>query len=135
MSKFERQIKQFNDKALDRAKRTFRGSVQHVVNEAQAEQPAGRMRRDTGFLINSGGAGINEMPRGPTENPEGAQVSSRVTGMGLTEALGRWQPGDTFFWGWTAGYSAIRESKDGFMRGAAEKWNSIVASVARRVGR
>ncbi|HSH29281.1 MAG TPA: hypothetical protein VK971_05170 [Thiohalobacter sp.] len=134
--KFADQIAKHTKEYERRMTGVFRESAQEVVNRAQTPvSKNGRMRIDTGFLRASGGAGINQMPSGPTSNERGGPASSRVTGMGLTEALGRWKPGDTFFWGWTANYAAIREYKDGFMRGAAEKWDSIVASVARRVGK
>lgn len=134
--KFADQIAKHRKEYERRMTAVFRESAQQVANDSRTVQSkGGRLPLDTGFLRASAGAGINQMPSGPTENESGGPVSNRVTGMGLTEALARWKPGDTFYFGFSAMYGRYMEYRYGFVRGAAEKWQSIVKSVARRVGR
>lgn len=124
---FADQIRRHSRNYQDRFRRVYRQSVEETVNDAQtATTDGGRMRVDTGFLRDSGGAALNQMPSGPSKQGETGQ-----TGMSLAEGLARWQPGDTFNWGWSANYARPREYKDGFMRGATDKWTDTVNRVAR----
>ena len=93
------------------------------------------MRVDTGFLRASQAYKIGSLPEGPTRGDKGKKYSGPV-GDG-PEVLLDWEPGDTTFVGWTAGYARIREYKDGFLRLAVQKWKKIVAknvALARRAG-
>ena len=109
-----------------------RASIQDVVNRAQEPTAkGGRMRVDTGFLRASGGAALNQMPSGPTSADDAVSGGSQ-TGQPLAVALARMKPGDSLYWGWSANYARPREFKDGFARGAAEKWPEIVDSVANQ---
>lgn len=100
------------------------------------------MRVDTGFLRASGGAALGQMPRGPAEatkrraaGDKTSQLYDRneaLTGRPLIVILSVWDQTEPLYYGWSASYARIRESKDGFMRLAAQNWDDIVASNARR---
>lgn len=131
---FSEEIAKLTTKYKKRTRAVFRDSALEVVNTAQTPvKQGGRMRVDTNFLRMSGGANLNSLPVGPSENPTpGQNVSGRVTGQDEILILSRWQPGDTFFFGWSASYAAVRESKDAFVRGATEKWPEIVNKNAAK---
>ena len=134
---FSKRVDNLTKEYERRMRGVFRQSVQDTVNTAQTVRPdGGRMRFDTGFLKASGGASLNRLPSGPSQGT-GAPLSpsARLTGTSLTEALARWKPGDLVFWGWSANYARPREYKDGFMRGAAEKWKDTVNKNARKAAR
>jgi hypothetical protein len=155
MGKFENQITQFARKYEKRYRAIAKTAVQDTISMAQrvgvseamkkkaasvavSVQGGGRMRVDTGFLRASIQAALHGMPRGPTQN-EGNQkypVGSQVTGQNVTAVLLQWNPNDgtTFFVGWTANYARYREAKDGFLRGAIEKWDQTVYKAVAKVG-
>lgn len=107
----------------------IRQSVNDVIDDAQIPvAKGGRMRVDTGFLRASGQLSLTGMPQGPVRgDPKGsydfdaAKVEVQLAGV---------TAGQTIFWGWTAGYAAYREAKDGFLAGAVQKWQTIVAKNA-----
>jgi hypothetical protein len=117
-----------------RMQAVLRQSIQDVIEDAQTPvAKGGRMRVDTGFLRNSGQAGIGQMPRGPSVNTGEAPSSEGD----VTLTLARLKPGDTLYFGWTANYARTREHKDGFLRMAVQKWQQIVnknaAELRRRI--
>lgn len=127
------------NKLADRYKRRMRAVVQEstqrtVAMAQQVRGEGGRMRVDTGFLKASGGASLESPPTGPTDN-EGIAITGQLTGQPLPVILATWQPGQDIYWGWTANYARAREAKDGFARGAAEKWPDTVKQVAREAAR
>jgi len=131
MGKFSDQIKRRTQVYDQRARAIARTAIQTTVNDMMTlRSQGGRLRWDTGFLANSAGAGIGQMPTGPSESP-GGTVATQLTGLPLPVALLQWQPGQTFYWGFTANYSRFRESEDGFVRGAAEKWQGNVRDATR----
>lgn len=133
---FQRTIKNWNKSTLDRVSKIYRQSAHDVYNRMTlTTSDGGRVRRDTGFLVNSAGAELNEMPSGPTENETGGNVSKQLTGISIVEAIARWKPGDWIGMGFTANYARYREHEDGFVRGAAEKWPAIVRANSRKVAK
>ena len=134
---FSGDIRKHSDKYQKRMRAVYRDSVEEVAEDANTPvAKGGNMRVATGFLRNSQAFALGGLPSGPTQNESGGPVNSRI-GDGPVEILGSWRPGNTVFVGWTAGYARFREAKDGFMRLAAQKWNSIVrrnATKAKRAG-
>ena len=131
MGKFSDQIKSRVSTYDRRARTTARKAMEMTVNDMMTlRSQGGRLRLDTGFLANSAGASIGQIPTGPSESP-GGTITTQLTGLPLPVALLQWQPGQTFYWGFTANYSRFRESEDGFVRGAAEKWQGNVRDAAR----
>lgn len=133
---FSRRIGQLSKEYQGRMEKVYRQSTHDVYNRMTlTESDGGRVKRDTGFLVNSAGAELNKLPSGPTDNPDGGPVNRQLTGISIVEAIARWQPGDWIGAGFTANYARARESKDGFMRGAAEKWPAIVRLNSRKLNR
>lgn len=133
---FQRRIRQLSGEYKDRMAKVYRQSTHDVYNDMTLTvSDGGRVRRDTGFLVNSAGAELNEMPRGPTKNETGGNVNQRLTGISIVEAIARWKPGDWIGAGFTANYARYREMKDGMVRGAAEKWPDIVRRNASKVNK
>ncbi len=107
-----------------------------VAKAASLGEGKGRMRVDTGFLRASINARIGAMPQGVSVNPKpGEKDVFKYDGEGLAVAITRWQPGEALYIGWTANYARPREYRDGFLRGAVEKWNGTVNRVAHNVRR
>jgi hypothetical protein len=117
-----------------------RQAINDMVDEATLPvAKGGRMPIDTGFLRKSGAAEIGSWPTGPSRGDPDAAKGFYDTGDGagsdnpsLILALGRWKPGDTLYYGWTAEYAAPQEAKRMFMEDAAAKWARFVASAASR---
>jgi len=133
---FERDVKRLTGKYRERMKATFRSATEAVVEEAETPRgDGGRFRIDTGFMRASGGSALNNTPSGPTSNPGGQSFTdgATLTGAPLAVTLAQWDIGDTVVYGWSANYARPREAKDGFVRGAVEKWPEIVSSAAKRV--
>jgi hypothetical protein len=112
-------------------------SAQDVINIAQTPRAkGGRMRVDTGFMINSGRASIGVMPVGESRKPSGYDKKEFDDGQVIL-TLARLRPGQVLYFGWTANYALIRENKDGFLRMAVQQWQQIVnknaAELRRRI--
>ena len=132
MSSFAQQVARFNDNAERKTKETFRNSVQALAQESNALEKGegGRMKLKTGFLRASQAVSLNDRPRGPTQGDPGTTYNTRI-GQSPTEALARWNGDEAVYIGWTAEYAVFREFRDGFARGAAEKWPRIVETFAK----
>lgn len=129
---FSQQISQHLATYERRLTRTFQQAAQDVAQEANTTvKEGGRLRIDTGFLRASQAAQLNALPVGPTRGDRNATYNQSL-GTSVTAALAAWRPGDSLYIGWTANYARVREYKDGFVRGAAEKWSRIVDSAAQR---
>jgi len=152
MTDFATQVAGFMEKYQKRMRATMRESVQATVALAQQPAPkagisqaalakmieveggAGRMRIDTGFLRASIGASVGQMPSGESVNPSPKTPGAfQYDGSSIAMALLKWQPGETLYVGWTANYARPREARDGFLRGAVEKWDGTVDRVAAKV--
>ena len=151
---FSQQVAGFMDTYKKRLYATAQGSVQETVEIAQevglksnASEAAkakalslgegkGRMRVHTGFLRASAVAGIGQMPSGESVNPSpNTKDAFNYTGDAISATIARWQPNQVLYIGWTANYARAREYRDGFLRGATEKWNHTVDQVAQKVRR
>jgi len=135
MGKFSQQIDAFAKKYDRRFRAIARTAVQSTISDAQrVHKRGGRMRVDTGFLRASIQAGLGTMPSGPTTNVSGDGFAPgiQVAGAPVSTVLLRWNPtiNIPLFVGWTAEYARARESKDGYLRGAVEKWDVAVAKAA-----
>lgn len=133
MADFGIQVAAYVKKYKKRLRAIAKESVQETIALAQVPTgDGGRMRIDTGFLRASIAANVGSMPIGDSVN---TKESVTYEGTALSAALLEWNPelGETIFVGWTANYARYREYEDGFLRGAVEQWDGIVASVAARV--
>ena len=137
MTDFAAQVAGFAAKYQKRMRATMREAVQETVSQAQqVSAEGGRMRVDTGFLRASLGASVGQMPSGVSVNPDKNSDQKEIysyDGTDISMALLGWQPGETLYVGWTANYARPREARDGFMRGAVEKWDGTVDRVAAKV--
>lgn len=142
MGKFGDKVGEFSRKFEGRIRAIARTAVQSTISDAQRTRgEGGRMRVDTGFLRASIQAALNGPPSGPTTNEGGHggkrkyAVGSQAAGEPVAVVLLKWDlwKGDSFYVGWTANYARPREFKDGFLRGAAEKWDANVAKAVKQV--
>jgi hypothetical protein len=115
-------------------------SIQAVVQDAQTPvAKGGRMRVDTGFLRASGQGAIGGPPSGPVrgEKPEGDYAKGSVypsdEGAAVVLLLGTMTLGQTFYFGWSAGYAKYREAYDGFLEGALANWPKYVAANTAKI--
>lgn len=117
----------------------FRESFQRTIDIAQTPQgKGGRMRVDTGFLRASGAASLSGMPSGPSRNETGASVASPDRfrdEASVAVSIANLSIGETIYFGWTADYARYREYEDGFMRLAAQRWQSTVNEVIAEANR
>ena len=151
---FDQQVAAYMDKYKKRLRATAREAVQETIEIAQevglksnASEAAkakalslgegkGRMRVHTGFLRASIAASIDQMPSGESVNPSpNVKDAFDYEDSAITATITRWQPDQTLYVGWTANYARAREYRDGFLRGATEKWNHTVDQVAQKVRR
>lgn len=91
----------------------------------------GKMRVDTGFLRASGRISFSGMPSGPTRGEPGKTYAYDEGSVELKLAGAK--VGMTIFFGWTAAYALIRETYDGFMISAVQKWPSIVEKITNQI--
>jgi hypothetical protein len=102
-------------------------SAQRVFNEARLPvAQGGRMRVDTGFLRNSATAAIDSIPSGPSSASEGEPAGGDAQ---ITLTIAKFKPGSRINMVFTANYALARESKDAFVRMAAQRWQDIVREV------
>ena len=129
MGTFSAKVEAMTKKYQMQMRVVMRDSVQTTVKMAQEiAKEGGRMRVKTGFLRASVGASIGQMPSGTSINPDPTadEVVFKVDGKAVAATLLRWQPGETLYVGWTANYARPREARDGFLRGAVERWDETV---------
>ena len=132
---FAKQVGSIVAKSEDRMLAVFRQSAQDVVNDAQQPRAkGGNMPVRTGFLRNTGDSAINAMPFGETEPPEGQEIFEWDGDVALA-VINRAQLGDTIFFGWSANYAKYMEARYGFMRLAAQNWDQIVKTNAKKLER
>lgn len=156
MGVFEDQVNKFARRYEARLRAVGRTAVQETVSIAQevsrppnaamglvstSSSGGGRMRVDTGFLRASIQAALQTMPSGPSVN-EGTHggkkkypIGTQVAGEPVAAAILKWDPNKNIplFIGWTANYARHREAKDGFVRGAVEKWDTTVYKAVKKV--
>lgn len=127
-------IQKFVTKSDERLLAVMRGSLRDMVNDMQTTvREGGRMRVDTGFLWNSGGASLDGYPTGVSKRPEDAIAGQYAWNVSSLDAvLLNMKLGDTFFWGWVAEYAPVRETYDGFMDTALQNWQGYVNTNSER---
>lgn len=102
-----------------------------VQGPITAPGKGGRMRVDTGFLRASGQLSFSGMPNGPLRgDPEKSYNWDEQV---VQLELAKLEVGDIVYFGWSAVYAAAREARDGFMSGAAQKWQQFVDANAAKV--
>ncbi len=112
---------------------TFKESAKDLVKEVTLPTTqGGKIRVDTGFLRSSLTASTSAMPliqadarptEGQTYQPDDGAIEAVIIGAQL---------GQTLYFGFVASYARPREYKDGFVRSAAQNWQSIVSRNAEK---
>lgn len=127
-------IEQFVLKSQQRLEAVVKNSIQDVTEMAQTPvAKGGRMRVKTGFLRASGRASTEGFPSGPSVRPADAQDNSyEYNGEAVNALLINMNLGDTFYFGWTANYAAIREMRDGFLETATQNWQQFINANSER---
>jgi hypothetical protein len=127
-------IEQFVLKSEKRLEAVVKNSIQDVADTAQTPvAEGGRMRIATGFLSWTGRASLEGFPSGPDIRPKDAQINSfTYNGDEVAAVLIKMKLGDTFYFGWTANYAAIREARDGFFETATQNWQQFVNANSER---
>ena len=113
-----------------------RDALNTMVNDMQQRTAdGGRMRVKTGFLRLTGKAALNTIPSGPAQRPKDAMPGELDTwdGEALLAVLTDMKLGDTFYWGWTAEYAAVRNTYDGFMDTAVQNWQGYIDTSTNRL--
>lgn len=134
---FSASVDDFIKLSKERTEAVIRQSVQEVVDQAQLPvAKGGKMRVDTGFLRASGQMSLNGMPSGPTRPDKDAKPGEySPDNTSIVLSLGKFQLGQTIYFGWTANYAKYREAYDGFLGSAAQNWQSIVAKNIKLVSK
>lgn len=141
MGKFTAQVESWVRETQRRMVAVRNAATEMVVDDAQlSTAKGGRMRVDTGFLRASGQMSLTGMPTGPSRPADTAKPFQYNDGVSVTpvEAILVSASLDVkIYFGWTANYARARESKDGFLRLAAQKWpdfvNQSTAEAKKRV--
>lgn len=125
VDRFEATIDKFVADSQQKMLSVTKNAIQDTIEDAQTPvAKGGRMRVDTGFLRQSGLGQLNAIPRG--ESKRDRKQRYQWTGDQLQLVLARMKFGDVFYWGWTAEYARIRETYDGFLDAAVQKWSQNV---------
>lgn len=134
---FQAKIKEFQDKANEKVLTVFRASAQDVASEMSTTVGnGGNMRVDTGFLRASMLATLSTMPPiNPNSRPsKDAQPNSyRYDAEAVNLIIAKADIKDTISIGFTAAYARPREYHDGFVRLAAQNWQTIVDKNVNKV--
>lgn len=134
---FEAQVKAFADKAIDKLETIFRASSQDVAKEMSTTVGnGGNMRVDTGFLRASMLASLSTLPPvDPNGRPasDAPKNSYRYDAEAVNLTIAKATLKDTISIGFTAAYARPREYKDGFVRLAAQNWQTIVSNNVAKV--
>jgi len=123
--------------AEERALMVARDAIDNLTNDAQTTTDrGGRMRYKTGFLSASGRAALGSMPSGPNVRPVDA-VNGQFSwdGDAVTTVLASLEPGDVFYYGWTANYAEVRNTYDGFLDAPVQNWQKYVDDAVMRLRR
>ena len=130
---FTAQVSSWVRKSQQRIDAVFKESAQRVFDEVTTTRSeGGNLPIDTGFLRWSFSAAVNKLPTHRiTDNPNGVQYSDRRDEYVLVIA-GAQVGKDIIYATFGANYAIHMEAKYGFVRLAAQRWPTIVASVARQ---
>jgi hypothetical protein len=138
MGKFSSAVDAWAMQTEQRLEAVVKTAAQDVASEMIRPVGAGgRMRVDTGFLRASLRSSTAAMPQIDQSSQPGLGGGFGDPDVALT-ILGA-AMGQPIYLGFTASYAAHREygangqAPDGFVRGAAEQWTSLVSSAVRKV--
>lgn len=135
-----RELPRWVDKIKGLQNAVIQTSAQRLAEKAQLQGPSvargggkgGRLPIDEGFLRATFSAQIGAMPAGPSEAPAGGFTGGEDEWAApVTLVIAGMRPGDVLFMGWSAKYARAMEARYGFMKGAAEEWQSIVDGAVR----
>lgn len=131
---FSADIEKFVLKSEKRLEAVIKNSIQDVTEMAQTPvAKGGRMRVKTGFLRASARASTEGFPSGPNVRPTDAQDNSYdFDGEAVNAVIIKMKLGDTFYFGWSANYAAIREMRDGFLETSVQNWQQFVNANSER---
>lgn len=143
---FSAQVSKWVLESEQRLDAVFKQSAQDVADEMTRPVGAGgRMPVDTGFLRASLQASTTEMPLIDRDARPSAGQTYQDSASQITLVIANAKLGDPIFLGFSASYSQAVEfgargrPPAGFVRGAADQWQSIVnrnaAEARRRAGR
>ena len=128
---FTRSVKGFVTRTKANAETVWREAVKEVVEQAQLPRGAGgNMPVKTGYLrasIRASRSGVPSPIPGSRPLPSTTYSYRRSQVHGIID---RTEYGNTIYIGWTAEYAEIQEHRTGFMRLAAQNWQSIVKRIA-----
>ena len=128
MSTFTAQIDDFIRKSDTLMIGVVREATQSMIEEAQTNyNKGGKMPVRDGFLTNTGKAQIGSLPSGPDKKPKDYVNREWQGGGQLQAVLAQLQPGDIFYYGWTAVYARKMEIRYMFAQSAAQNWQQHVA--------
>ena len=128
MSTFTAQIDDFIRKSEALTTGVVREAAQSMIEEAQTSRfKGGKMPIDTGFLTNSGKAQIGSLPSGADKTQKDYTNQEWLGGGQLQAVLSQLQPGDIFYYGWTAAYARKMEIRYMFAQSAAQNWQQHVS--------
>jgi hypothetical protein len=139
---FSAQVSAFVAKTERRIEAVFKASAQDVISDMQEPGPAigsptafgtGNLPVVTGFLRASLQAAINNPPGGITFRPPDGNFAYEPSAVALVIAGARL--GETIYATYAANYAPFMEARYGFVRLAAQNWQSIVDRNAREAQR
>ena len=135
MSKsFSAQIDDWVRKSENRMEAVFKTAAQDLsIAVTTPKSRGGRMPVDTGFLINSIMAGINQTPSGPSVRTTEPERDDYVMGNSIAVEINSAKVGDKIVFGFTAAYAPYMEYQNGFVRLNAQQWPEIVDNSMRKV--
>ena len=134
-------IESFVASSLQRTKDVVLNSIQDVTEAAQTPvAKGGRMRVDTGFLRASGRGSLEGFPSGRSaKSAEEIAATGKRTGAfdtydgtAVNAVINTMELGDTFYFGWTANYAAVRELHDGFLETSLQNWQQFVTANSEK---
>lgn len=133
MASFSQQLDAWTRQTSARVEAVFKTAVQDLATEMLTPVgKGGRLRVDTGFLLNSFSAAVNSIPRGESERPTGYRATD-FDMMPITAAILSAKIGDRIVIGTAASYAVYREAQDGFLRIPVQNWQQIVDNAVRKV--
>lgn len=136
---FSASVNDFVSKVEKNLLSVTRSAIQDVINEAQtAVAKGGKMPVDTGFLRRSGMSHLNSLPFGPsqkaTQTPGAYSSPEEYTSdPNVAVDLANLTLNDIFYFGWTAEYALMLETRYAFLDSALQNWQSNVKRRAEEL--
>lgn len=132
MASFTAQVDRWTRKTEARTEAVFKESAQKLFEQAQTTiGEGGKLPLDTGWLRSSFGTSLQGPPPAVGANPyeSGSKQADWNAADSLLTINGA-KLGDSIWGGWGAVYARPMEMRYGFMRSAAQNWQSIVKQSA-----